>query len=140
VSQLAADVVCPLPGTYNYSAAGVSGCADLHTDFTGRNNSNSSGDGPTVGGGSSGGGGGGGGSGSGLVGRGVGVGGMVRGLDPGIARRLLRAAAAGCSSERLPCVLDALGAEESADLAPGVCVRVVCGMRVFVKMGAAVSG
>ena len=43
------------------------------------------------------------------------------------------AAVSGCR------VLDALGAEESADLAPGVCVRVVCGMRVFVKMGAAVS-
>ena len=32
----------------------------------------------------------------------------------------------GCSSERLPCVLDALGAGESADVAPGVCVCVVC--------------
>jgi len=50
----------------------------------------------------------------------------------------------GCSSEQLPCMLDALGAGESAGMAPGVCVCLcVCfvfGVRVCVKMGAAVSG
>lgn len=111
--ELAADIACPLPGPYTFSTAGVSGCVDLRDGAVGvaadgdarRASVDSTAENSRAGGS--------------WVGRSLGVGGVVRGLDAGMACRLLRTAAAGCSSDRLPCVLDALGADVAADVGPG---------------------